>query len=65
MLSTLENLCGIGVSSLVTQLADSRIEMVVASWPSLWNDLRSRALGFDSDESLTTIIETYLEGLSH
>lgn len=64
MLSTLESLCGTEVSSLVTQLADSRIEKVVASWPSLWNDLRSRALGFDSDESLVTIIETYLEGLS-
>lgn len=65
MLSTLESLCGTEVSSLVTQLADSRIEEVVSSWPSLWNDLRSRSLGFDRDESLVTIIETYLEGLSH
>ncbi len=42
---------------------DPAIEAIVASWPSIWNDGRSRSMGLPADDSVGEIADAYARSL--
>lgn len=61
MIDTLENIAGRETVRRISWEPNALIQRIVGSWPSAFAPKRALALGFKADDSMTQIIQAFLE----
>jgi D-erythronate 2-dehydrogenase len=61
MVDTLETIAGQETVNRILWQPDAFIQRIVGSWPSSFAPKRALALGFEADDSMTQIIQAFLE----
>ncbi len=61
MLAALERVAGAAVARRVRFQADPVIQRIVAGWPTCFDSVKSRRLGFTADRSMDDVISAFIE----
>jgi nucleoside-diphosphate-sugar epimerase len=61
MVDTLESIKGKEATALIDWEPDAFLQSIVLTWPPNFETTRAMALGFQRDQSLTDIVESYIE----
>jgi D-erythronate 2-dehydrogenase len=61
IIETLESIVGPETVKLISLQLDTLIQRIVGSWPSAFAPERALALGFKADDSMTQIIQAFIE----
>jgi D-erythronate 2-dehydrogenase len=61
MVETLEIIAGQEAVSKLSWQPDAFIQKIVGSWPSAFAPTRALALGFQADDSMTEIIQAFID----
>jgi D-erythronate 2-dehydrogenase len=61
MIDSLESVAGRETAARISWEPDTLIQRIVGSWPSAFAPKRALALGFKADDSMTQIIQAFLE----
>jgi D-erythronate 2-dehydrogenase len=60
MIAAMAKIAGSQVAKRVSWKLDARIDAIVRTWPVRFATTRARALGFEADQSIETVIRDYI-----
>ena len=61
MIESLRKIAGDEVVDRIVVDPDSKVELILRSWPAAWDDSRAKSLGLKADPNFSSIIQAYIE----